>query len=94
MNLVRTHSAGKFYIIGAESPSNSSDSEIDMDSGGSSPTETPSQPSAVLLEPGTMQEFTQRPTVEQNMAFLALRQMQSQQDPMQYRAYRQPEDKE
>jgi hypothetical protein len=75
VNLVRTHSGGKFYIAGEESPSVSSDSEIDMDSGGSSPTDTPTpaQPSAVLLEPGTTaQEVVQRPTIEQNMAFAAL----------------------
>ncbi|KAF8971050.1 cyclin-domain-containing protein [Flammula alnicola] len=62
VNLVRTHSADM------------------MDSGQSqpsSPTETPAQPSAVLLEPGTtLQEVIQRPTIEQNMAFAALQQSQ------------------
>ncbi|KAF9474563.1 cyclin-domain-containing protein [Pholiota conissans] len=81
VNLVRTHSTGKFYIAGGESPSQSSDSEIDLDSGGSSPTDTPTpaQPSAVLLEPGTTaQEVIQRPTIEQNMAFAALQLQQLQ----------------
>ncbi len=54
VNLVRTHSAGRWYLTGADSPSSWSNSEIDFDSGASSPTETPSQPSAVLLEQGTM----------------------------------------
>ncbi|KIM45123.1 hypothetical protein M413DRAFT_47510, partial [Hebeloma cylindrosporum] len=37
INLARTHSSGKFYIAGTESPSISSDSDIDMDSGQSCP---------------------------------------------------------
>lgn len=77
-NLARTHSSGKFYISGTESPSISSDSDdIDMDSGQScpsSPSDTP-HPSAVLLGPGSSpQEGSQRPTIEQNMAFAALQQ--------------------
>ena len=85
VNLVRTHSAGRYFLTGADSPSSSSDSEIDLDSGASSPTETPSQPSAVLLEHGTMHEFVTRPTIEQNMAFAALQQLQAQQESMPHR---------
>jgi len=86
VNLVRTHSVGTFYISGNESPSNSSDSDLEMDSGPSRPpsptiTRQPRpalpEPTAVLLEPGaTSQEITQRPTIEQNMAFAALQQSQ------------------
>ncbi|KAJ3518122.1 hypothetical protein NLJ89_g39 [Agrocybe chaxingu] len=87
VNLVRLHSAGKFYIT--ESPSQSSDSDLDMDSGQSRPASpvearhrprpSLSEPSAILVEPGTIsQETSQRPTIEQNMAFAALQQIQSQ----------------
>jgi hypothetical protein len=83
VNLVRTHSGNLFYIAGADSPSSSSDSDdVDLDSGGSSPTAVPQQPhpSAVLLEHGSstslQQDVSQRPTVEQNMAFAALQQSQ------------------
>jgi len=76
VNLARTHSSGKFYIAGTQSPSVSSDSDdIDMDSGQScpsSPGEAP-HPSAVLVGPPP-QEVSQRPTIEQNMAFAALQQ--------------------
>ncbi|TFK44539.1 cyclin-domain-containing protein [Crucibulum laeve] len=73
INLVRTHSTGQFVIAGADSsPSNSSDSDIDMESGQSRPPspEIPTRP-----QPGTIpQEVAQRATVEQNMAFAALQQ--------------------
>ncbi|PPQ89514.1 hypothetical protein CVT25_012186 [Psilocybe cyanescens] len=90
VNLVRTHSAGTFYIAGNDSPGNSSDSgdDLEMDSAPSypsSPTLTRQpplrpalpEPTAVLLEPGgSSQEIPQRPTIEQNMAFAALQQRQ------------------
>ncbi|PPR02975.1 hypothetical protein CVT26_004919 [Gymnopilus dilepis] len=86
VNLVRTHSAGRYYISGTLSPSNSEESDVDMDSGTSSPSSptlskqnqrpAPPEPTAVLIEPGvTAQDVTKRAaTVEQNMAFAALQQ--------------------
>ncbi|KAF8904381.1 cyclin-domain-containing protein [Gymnopilus junonius] len=85
VNLVRTHSAGTYYISGTLSPSVSEESDVDMDSGTSSPSSptlakqnqrpSPPEPTAVLIEPGaTAQDVTQRATVEQNMAFAALQQ--------------------
>lgn len=78
VNLVRTHSTAKFIIDGTHSPSTSSDSDLDMDSGHSSPpspSESPSHRSRPLTaEPSVMQDLSQRPTIEQNMAFAALQQ--------------------
>ncbi|KAF8160948.1 cyclin-domain-containing protein [Crassisporium funariophilum] len=88
VNLVRTHSTGKFIIAGTHSPSNSSDSDMDIDSGQSPPSSPSnarhhhlrlsiSEPSAILVEPGTSAaEVPQRPTVEQNVAFAELQQSQ------------------
>lgn len=93
VNLVRTHSSGAYVIVGADSPasSSSSDIDIDMDSSGQSAPPSPSaphvrrpqqqrapsEPSTILVEPGTSApEGTQRPTLEQNMAFAALQNSQ------------------
>ncbi|KDR75348.1 hypothetical protein GALMADRAFT_268901 [Galerina marginata CBS 339.88] len=81
VNLVRTHSTGKFTIAGNESPSNSSDSDLEMDSGAScpsSPTLTRQTTRLSPAEPTAILEVTQRATIEQNMAFAALQQSQSQ----------------
>lgn len=92
INLVRTHSSGLFTISGMDSsPSSSSDSDFDMDSGQSAPSSpdlqprvvtsrsrrSTSEPSAILVEPlrANAQE-AQRPTLEQNMAFAALQHSQ------------------
>ncbi|KAG2015899.1 cyclin-dependent protein kinase regulator Pho80 [Coprinopsis cinerea AmutBmut pab1-1] len=92
VNLARTHSGGNFVIAGSNSPL-SSDSDIDMDSSGQSAPPSPSdrtttgrrhrsqrsisEPSTVLVEPGTsVQGVVQRPTLEQEMAFAALRNTQ------------------
>jgi len=87
VNLVRTYSTGQYFIAGADSPSMSPESDIEMDSGQSCPPSPEdsrqqlrpgrqSEPSAILVEPGTnaQETITQRPTIEQNMAFAALQQ--------------------
>ncbi|TFK25523.1 cyclin-domain-containing protein [Coprinopsis marcescibilis] len=88
INLIRTHSSGNFIIIGTTSPSLSSDSDMDLDSSGQSAPPSPtdlrhrsqrsiSEPSTILVEPGTSaHDVIQRPTLEQNMAFAALRESQ------------------
>ncbi|KAF9047325.1 cyclin-domain-containing protein [Panaeolus papilionaceus] len=87
VNLVRTYSTGQYFIAGANSPSMSPESDLEMDSGQSCPPSPKdsrqqlrpgrlSEPSAILVEPGTnaQENPTQRPTIEQNMAFAALQQ--------------------
>ncbi|PPQ98438.1 hypothetical protein CVT24_004117 [Panaeolus cyanescens] len=87
VNLVRTYSTGKYFIAGADSPGESPESDIEMDSGQSCPPSPKdsrqqlrpgrsSEPSAILMEPGINAQDTtsQRPTIEQNMAFAALQQ--------------------
>lgn len=78
VNLVRTHSTGNFIISGGQSPSTSSDSDLDLDSGHSSPpSPIPSHRSRPsTAESSVMQDLSQRPTIEQNMAFAALQQSQ------------------
>ncbi|KAF5386177.1 hypothetical protein D9615_002381 [Tricholomella constricta] len=89
VNLVRTHSSGQLVIAGSLSPTSTfSDSDLEMDSGQSrppSPCEAvlrvrhrhrPSvhETSTILVDPATIaQDVARRPTVEQNMAFAALK---------------------
>ncbi|KAG5650272.1 hypothetical protein H0H81_012784 [Sphagnurus paluster] len=90
VNLVRTHSSGHFTIAGSQSPvatTPSDTSDVEMDSGQSrpsSPTEgvrhrhRPSvhETSTILIDPATIApDVARRPTVEQNMAFAALREI-------------------
>ncbi|KAF8070321.1 cyclin-domain-containing protein [Lyophyllum atratum] len=96
VNLVRTNSSGQFIIVGSQSPTSTlSDSDVDMDSGQSRPP-SPSdavphvrhrhrpsvhETSTILIDPATItQDVTRRPTVEQNMAFAALRESQGPAD--------------
>ena len=93
VNLVRTFSRGGYVISDASSSSLSSDSDMDYDvSPTSSPIPTPVQgssvasgtrrePSTVLIDTATLApEAPQPPTLEQNMAFAALRQQQQEAD--------------
>jgi len=83
VNLVRTHSAGQFFIVGGHSSggSISSDSDAEMDTTQSRPS-TPADPARLLTGGSTIlidsvtSEVSRRPTVEQNMAFAALQQSQ------------------
>jgi len=76
INLVRTHSTGKYIIAGTESSDSSVSSgysDFDMET---LPSRSPSinEPSAILIDPAaTTSEVSRRPTIEQNMAFAALR---------------------
>ncbi|GLB37278.1 putative cyclin-domain-containing protein [Lyophyllum shimeji] len=96
VNLVRTNSSGRFVIVGSQSPTSTlSDSDAEMDSGQSRPP-SPSdavldirhrhrpsghETSTILIDPATItQDVTRRPTVEQNMAFAALRDSQGPTD--------------
>ncbi|OCH92461.1 cyclin-domain-containing protein [Obba rivulosa] len=80
VNLVRTHSAGRYIIVGTTSGSSaSSDSEMDYESGPSragSPTPVrPGDASIILIDAATLAPESPRPpTVEQNMAFAAFQQ--------------------
>ncbi|KAJ6603128.1 cyclin-domain-containing protein [Mycena sp. CBHHK59/15] len=86
VNLVRTHSTGQFFVVGAPSSggSISSDSDVEMDSGHSRPS-TPDararhRGSTIMIDSALVTaEVSRRPTIEQNMAFAALQ--QSQEDP-------------
>ncbi|EPQ57474.1 cyclin-domain-containing protein [Gloeophyllum trabeum ATCC 11539] len=92
VNLVRTHSSGKFVIpTTQQSSSGSSDSEIEVDSGRSrpmSPVEgnshaghppVPHGASTILIDTATLSpQPSQGPTIEQNMAFAALRESMDQ----------------
>jgi hypothetical protein len=75
INLVRTHSTGKYIIVGpdtSDSSVSSGSSDFDMDT---LPSRSPSinEPSAILIDPvSTGAEVSRRPTIEQNMAFAAL----------------------
>ncbi|KAF5351657.1 hypothetical protein D9756_007430 [Leucocoprinus leucothites] len=90
-SLVRTHSSGRYILAGAPSSPVGTESDIDMDSGQSrdpspeistSPTRLrSSEPSSILIDPGSHvppSESAPRATLEQNMAFAALQQSQSQ----------------
>ncbi|KAJ7251803.1 cyclin-domain-containing protein [Mycena haematopus] len=76
VNLVRTHSAGQFFLVGTGSSggSISSDSDVEMD-----PASRPSTPAdtarTILIESTRLPtDVSRRPTIEQNMAFAALQQ--------------------
>ncbi|KAG6811994.1 hypothetical protein H0H92_004959 [Tricholoma furcatifolium] len=84
VNLVRTNNSGKFTIVGLESPT-PSDSDAEMESMSRPPSPSDSgtrgrprrNTSTILVEPAVIaQDATRRPTVEQNMAFAALRESQ------------------
>jgi len=81
VNLVRTHSTSKFIITGTQSSSSiSSDSETETDSVASPPADTPARirdthrrlasETAITFTPP---EVPLRPTIEQNVAFAALK---------------------
>ncbi|KAF8621547.1 hypothetical protein AX15_007716 [Amanita polypyramis BW_CC] len=85
VSLVRTHSTGRYSIVGADSSSASSDSDVEMDSVQSRPSspETLSrnrnrhsvgEASAILIDFGSFTHQQPRPTVEQNVAFAELQQ--------------------
>ncbi|RDB24909.1 Nuc-1 negative regulatory protein preg [Hypsizygus marmoreus] len=95
VNLVRTNSTGRYVIVGGQSPKSASpESDVEMESGLSrppSPTDVrhPRRPrpsvhetSTILIEPVpiTQEQLTRRPTIEQNMAFAALRESQEPTD--------------
>jgi len=74
INLVRTHSSGRYIIAGTDSSDSSvssGSSDFDMDT---LPSRSPSinEPSAILIDPATSSDVSRRPTIEQNMAFAAL----------------------
>ncbi|KAK7472944.1 Pho80p cyclin, variant 2 [Stygiomarasmius scandens] len=72
VNLVRTHSSGMYVIVG--STENSEDSDVEVDS--TSRTPSLHEPSAIFADPSSATSETRRPTIEQNMAFAALRNQQ------------------
>ena len=84
VSLVRTHSTGRYTISGPDTCSISSDSsDIEMDSAQSRPSSPDAssrsrqrigEASAILIDHGSVHYEQPRPTVEQNMAFAALRQ--------------------
>ncbi|KAJ7755729.1 cyclin-domain-containing protein [Mycena maculata] len=81
VNLVRTHSSGQFFVVGARSSggSVSSDSDVEMDTAQSRPS-TPAgrnRGSTILIDSALVNpDVSRRPTIEQNMAFAALQQSQ------------------
>ncbi|KZT26813.1 cyclin-domain-containing protein [Neolentinus lepideus HHB14362 ss-1] len=93
VNLVRTHSSGKFVIpvTTQQSSSGSSDSEIEVDSSHSRPMspmesnapagghQVPHGASTILIDTVTLSpQPSHGPTIEQNMAFAALRESMDQ----------------
>jgi len=81
INLVRTHSQGKFVIVGARSEGSTSPdvSDTDMEGPSNPPSpiltvrrQTPRSSDTSYLQPSD--EVVRRPTIEQNMAFAALQQ--------------------
>ncbi|KAJ7078880.1 cyclin-domain-containing protein [Mycena belliarum] len=76
VNLVRTHSTGQFFVVGARSSNSSisSDSDVEMDTTQSRPS-TPVEPhllnrgSTIRMDSALVTEVSRRPTIEQNMAF-------------------------
>ncbi|THV06739.1 cyclin-domain-containing protein, partial [Dendrothele bispora CBS 962.96] len=81
VNLVRTHSSGTFVIVGSTNPEKpSADGDVEMMENHS---KTPSfhEPSAIFADPSSVtSEISRRPTIEQNMAFAALRNEQQRQE--------------
>ncbi|KAJ6593673.1 cyclin-domain-containing protein [Mycena capillaripes] len=74
VNLVRTHSAGQFFLVGTHSSggSISSDSDVEMESRPSTPADAAR---TILIDSARLTaEVSRRPTIEQNMAFAALQQ--------------------
>ncbi|KAF5388787.1 hypothetical protein D9757_005674 [Collybiopsis confluens] len=75
INLVRTHSTGKYVIARSQEMEGSSSlgsSNFDMEA---IPSHSPSinEPSAILIDPvAANSDVARRPTIEQNMAFAAL----------------------
>jgi len=89
INLVRTHSSGRYVLVRVTASPNGSESDIDIDSGQSRdpspevPIPRSTEPSAILLDPGSYLGVP-RATLEQNIAFAALqqaRQRHHHQDP-------------
>lgn len=93
INLVRTHSTGRYFIFGTASGSSiSSDSEMDDESAPPSPVGSPNPgaptrgrdpapgaASAILIDTATLAPDSHRPpTLEQNMAFAAFQQAERQ----------------
>ncbi|KAF7315268.1 Nuc-1 negative regulatory protein preg [Mycena indigotica] len=73
VNLVRTHTSGKYYVIGTQSSVGSaSDDGDEMDTTQSRPP-TPAVGSAILIDLNRPVEV--KPTIEQNMAFAALQEL-------------------
>ncbi|KAJ7128906.1 cyclin-domain-containing protein [Mycena crocata] len=90
VNLVRTHSGGQFFVVGAPSSNGSisSDSDAEMDTTQSRPPTPPrglrNRVSTILVDRDSstlVPEVSRRPTIEQNMAFAALQQQSSQVEP-------------
>jgi len=76
VNLVRTHSSGQFFLVGANGSSGSSDSDdVEMDTASTRPS-TPADTARTILIDSTRltTDVSRRPTIEQNMAFAALQQ--------------------
>jgi len=77
VNLVRTHSAGQFFLVGAHSSSGgsiSSDSDVEMDTA-SRPSTPADTARTILIDSARLAtDVSRRPTIEQNMAFAALQQ--------------------
>ncbi|KAF5370764.1 hypothetical protein D9758_002126 [Tetrapyrgos nigripes] len=84
INLVRTHSSGSFVIVGPPETSTSTEdshNDVDMDARGTSRTPSIHEPSAIFADPSSLSipsDVSRRPTIEQNMAFAALRDQQRQ----------------
>jgi len=79
VNLVRTHSASQFFLVGAHSSggSISSDSDVEMDTAQSRPSTPADTARTILIDSARLTaEVSRRPTIEQNMAFAALQQPQ------------------
>ncbi|CAK5265725.1 unnamed protein product [Mycena citricolor] len=78
INLVRTHTSGRYCLAGAPSSTSSasSDSDQEMEEHPSRPSTPPETARTILIDSGTANgsEPSRRPTIEQNMAFAALRQ--------------------
>lgn len=88
INLVRTHSSGRYVLVRVTASPIGSESDIDIDSGQSRdpspevPITRSTEPSAILLDPGSHLSVP-RATLEQNIAFAALQQSRQRhhQDP-------------
>jgi hypothetical protein len=76
VNLVRTHSTGQFFVVGSHSSSSgsiSSDSDVEMDTA-SRPSTPADTARTILIDSARLPtDVSRRPTIEQNMAFAALK---------------------